>query len=102
MTAEGARLRIEEAICRAIDAVAFGETWYYDVGLVAITDPAGGTMAAYSIILTCRNVLLSPRWLAIGDIIMDSFPPDEVIEATVKKCIAQLADIKGRSLRGES
>ena len=33
--------------------------------------------------------------------IQDGFPPDEQVEATVKKMIGQLADIKGKALRGE-
>ena len=101
MTAEGARLRIEEAVCRAIDTWAPGETWFYDVGPIPI-QVAQGTMVGYGVILTCRNVLLVPKWLAISDIIQDGFPPDEQVEATVKKMIGQLADIKGKALRGQT
>jgi hypothetical protein len=101
MTADYARTRIEEAVCRAIDMHApSGETWFYDIGPVTIQIPAG-TMVGYGLILTCRNIMLTPKWLAISDIIPDGFPPDEMVEATVRSCVDQLMKVRDNARRGQ-
>ena len=94
MTADYARTRIEEAVDQALTAAApLGEVWYYDIAPVAIAQPQG-FIIAYGLIITARNVLLSPRWIAMSEIIMDSFPPDEMIKGAVTKCVEQLLEVR--------
>jgi len=89
-------------VCKGIDTYAPpGETWFYDIGPIPI-QVAAGTMVGYGLILTCRNILLVPKWLAISDVIEDGFPPDELIIATVKKCIDQITEIRDKTMRGQS
>jgi hypothetical protein len=100
MPADYARTRIEEAVDQALTAAApIGETWYYDIAPCAV-DLGAGHVIAYGLIITARNVLLSPRWIAMSEIIMDSFPPDEMIKGAVAKCVQDLLVVRDNQLAG--
>jgi hypothetical protein len=101
VTADYARTRIEEAVDQALTAAApIGEVWYYDIAPSAV-DMGAGYVVAYALIITARNVLLSPRWIAMSEIIIDSFPPDEMIKGAVTKCVQQLLEVRETLLQGK-